>query len=101
MTPAAVATPFPPLKPTKTEKTCPTIAAMPQLSQHHHRNEALGNVYQCGWYGILPPEHAIQIRGTQVTTALLAEIDACKEATEEVTRRNGTEKVGSDQPEHS
>ena len=90
MTPAAVATPFPPLKPTNTEKTWPTTAASPQTSanscdvrhprrEHQHRDRALRDVEQPDRDGVAPAQHAIQVGGAEVAAAVLAEIDAPEE----------------------
>src|SRR6185503_6919379 len=42
ITPAAVATPFPPLKPTNTENTCPIIAATPQARANSSEADTRG-----------------------------------------------------------
>jgi len=42
MTPAAVATPFPPLKPTKIENTWPTTAVSPQTSANTSESDTRG-----------------------------------------------------------
>src|SRR4051794_14355176 len=42
ITPAAVATPFPPLNPTNTENTCPTTATSPQTSANNSDDDTRG-----------------------------------------------------------
>ena len=105
ITPAAVATPFPPLNPTNTENTCPTIAAMPQQQRRHqrgrhprreeqHRDRSLGDVEEADRDGVLPAEHPVQVGGAEIPAAVLPQVDPLEQLAHDQaasgSRRAGT-----------
>ena len=110
MTPAAVATPFPPLNPTNTENTCPRMAATPHAkgeqlgvghlgSEDENRDGTLGDIDCGGWNRVFPAQDPIEVGGAEVPAAVLAKIDSGKESAEQIAGRYGPHKVGGEQPQ--
>ena len=108
MTPAAVATPFPPLNPTNTENTCENgrypARQREQLGvgylwgEHQDRDSTLGDVDYSGGDSVLPAEDPIEIGGAEVAAAVLPKIDSREESAEQIARRYGSHKIGSEKP---